>query len=164
MATYLEDDFSDHLLPFTDTSVNHKRNSATVATVIPALGYDSSGRFSIVTSTRIVELAAVRLALKKFLLLGPLGKVLLVSGSSAVLLELKNEDRGSILACAITVLCWDAENPGCFPSFQREPSQCGISGHVHADALTASAHSQSQTIDIDRFFKAHKLIDETLRR
>lgn len=61
VAGHLQEEFTDQLLLFTDSSADRVRNSASGTVTIRALGYNWSGRLSFATFSPIAELAAIRL-------------------------------------------------------------------------------------------------------
>lgn len=78
-------------------------------TTIPSLSHDWSVRLSFVTNSTVAELATIPLPLQNPLLLGPLGKVLILSDSHVALLQLKNREKGSVFASVASDLCREAE-------------------------------------------------------
>lgn len=103
----LEGSSSEHLLIFTDGSIDSDRNSATAVAIILALGYECAGKFSFATTSTTGELAALRLTLQQLLLLRSPG-----NPQEEVFLKLQSEERAGMYAREIASLCHEAEEAG----------------------------------------------------
>lgn len=102
--THLEEAFPNHVLIYTDDSLDHTKDSVTAAAIIRALGYGRKGHLLFNITSTTAELATIQLALEYLLSLQTLRKAVSLTDSRGVLLQLLRKGEANCLGGEIAYL------------------------------------------------------------